>query len=117
MKTINLTTIQNKDLIIDVSRLVSDEVLYINATKLALQFGKNKQRLNEFFKSKSFIEYENAIFKVTRNRDFKTDDKPLRYSLKGKYGGTYLHSDKLIVKTIAKANQTNYEASLFDEVA
>jgi len=104
MKTINLTTIQNKDLIIDVSRLVSDEVLYINATKLALQFGKNKQRLNEFFK-------------VTRNRDFKTDDKPLRYSLKGKYGGTYLHSDKLIVKTIAKANQTNYEASLFDEVA
>ena len=104
MKTINLTTIQNKDLIIDVSRLVSDEVLYINATKLAKQFGKNKQRLNEFFK-------------VTRNRDFKTDDKPLRYSLKGKYGGTYLHSDKLIVKTIAKANQTNYEASLFDEVA
>ena len=104
MKIINLTTIQNKDLIIDVSRLVSDEVLYINATKLALQFGKNKQRLNEFFK-------------VTRNRDFKTDDKPLRYSLKGKYGGTYLHSDKLIVKTIAKANQTNYEASLFDEVA
>ena len=97
MKTIDLITLQGKDLIIDVSKLISDEVLYINATKLALQFGKNKQRLNEFFNSKSFLEYENAISKVTKNRDFKTDEKGLRYSKKGKYGGTYLHSDLVIV--------------------
>ena len=97
MKTINLTTIQNKDLIIDVSRLVSDEVLYINATKLALQFGKNKYQLRDFFKSDNFLEYEKAIFKVVKKPHFKTDDKPLRYSLKGKYGGTYLHSDLVMV--------------------
>ena len=97
MNNFNLTLIQGKNVIIDVARLFSDEVVYINATKLALQFGKNKQRLNEFFKTKSFIEYENAISKVTKNRDFKIDDKPLKYSIKGKYGGTYLHSDLVIV--------------------
>ena len=72
----------------------------------------NKQRLNEFFSSKGFKEYENAIFKViqnrdfkienddfkvTKNRDFKTDSKGLRYSIKGKYGGTYIHNELVIV--------------------
>ena len=43
MSNFNLTTIQGKNIVIDISQLVSKEVLYINATKLALQFGKNKR--------------------------------------------------------------------------
>jgi len=97
MKNFNLTTIHGKNLILDVSELVRNETVYLNATKLALQFGKNKQRLNEFFNSKSFLEYEKAVFKVTKNRDFKTEEKGLKFSIKGKYGGTYLHSDLVIV--------------------
>ena len=97
MKNFNLTTIYGKNLILDVSELVRSETVYLNATKLALQFGKTKQRLNEFFNSKTFLEYEKAVFKVTKNRDFKTDEKGLKFSIKGKYGGTYLHSDLVIV--------------------
>ena len=97
MKTIDLITLQGKDLIIDVSKLLSDEVLYINATKLALQFGKDKYQLRDYFKSNSFLEYEKAISKVGKNHHFKTDERALRFSIKGRYGGTYLHSDLVIV--------------------
>ncbi len=97
MRNFKLSTIHGKDVVIDITKLISDEVIYVNATKLAKQFGKNKQRLNEFFKTKGYLEYENAISKVTEKHDFKTDYKGLRYSKKGKYGGTYLHSDLVIV--------------------
>ena len=97
MSKFNVTEVQGKNVIIDIERLLSDEVVYINATKLALQFGKDKYRLRDFFKTKSFLEYENAISKVVENTHFKTDKKTLRYSIKGKYGGTYLHSDLVIV--------------------
>ena len=97
MNNFNLILIQGNNVIIDVARLFSDEVVYINATKLALQFGKNRQKLNDFFNTKGYLEYENAISKVLEKQYFKTDDKPLKYSIKGKYGGTYLHSDLVIV--------------------
>lgn len=100
MKNFDLTTIQGKSLIIDISELLREEVLYINATKLAKQFHKNKQRLNEFLNSKSFTEYKEAVFKVTKNRDFKTShvrELKLVKTVKGKYGGTYLHNDLVIV--------------------
>ena len=97
MNNFNLTLIQGKNVIIDVARLFSDEVVYINATKLALQFGKNRQKLNDFFNTKGYLEYENAISKVLEKQYFKTDDKQLKYSIKGKYGGTYLHNDLVIV--------------------
>lgn len=97
MSKYDLKTIQDKNVLIDTSELIGKEVVYINATQIAKQFGKNKQRLNEFFNSKSFKEYENAISKVTKNRDFNNDEKSLKYSIKGKYGGIYLHSDLVIV--------------------
>ena len=97
MSNFNLTTIQGKNIVIDISQLVSKEVLYINATKLALQFGKDRRQLEKFFKTQSFLEYEKALFKVIQKGDFKTDERALRFSIKGKYGGTYLHSDLVIV--------------------
>jgi len=97
MENFNLTTIHGKDLVIDVSELIRDEVLYINATKLAKQFGKDRRQLEKFFKTKSFIEYEKAVSKVIQKGDFKTEEKGLKFSIKGKYGGTYLHSDLVIV--------------------
>ena len=97
MKTIDLTTIQGKDLIIDVTKLISDEVLYINATRLARQFGKDRRQLEKFLKTKSFLEYEKALFKVIQKGDFKIRELPLRFTKKGKTGGTYLHSDVVIV--------------------
>ncbi|QOP42984.1 KilA-N domain-containing protein [Sulfurimonas sediminis] len=97
MKKYDLLTIQGKDLVIDISQLLSDEVLYINATHLAKQFGKDKYQLRDFLNSKSFLEYKEAVFKVRKNHHFKTDDKGLKYSIKGKYGGTYIHSDLAIV--------------------
>jgi hypothetical protein len=97
MKKFTLSTIQGKDIIIDLSKLISEEVLFINATKLALQFGKDRRQLEKFFKTKSFIEYQNALFKVIQKGDFKTGNTPLKYSIKGKYGGTYIHSDLVIV--------------------
>ena len=41
MNKFNLSTIQGKDIVIDVSKLLSDEILYIYATKLASQFNKD----------------------------------------------------------------------------
>ena len=142
MKKFTLSTIQGKDIIIDLSKLISEEVLFINATKLALQFGKDRRRLNDFLKSKPFQEYQNALFNVRKNRTLE-----LVKTVKGKYGGTYIHSDlvivflrwlnvefaiqcdmyikntiqeihndKIIAKVTAKANQANTEwASARDE--
>ena len=92
MSKFNITTIQGKDLVIDISELVSKEVLYINATKLALQFGKDRRRLNDFLKSKPFKEYKNVLFNVRKNRTLE-----FIKTRKGKYGGTYIHSDLVIV--------------------
>lgn len=125
-----ITTIEGKSVVIDVTQLVSDEVLYINATRLAKQFGKSRQNLRKFLNSKAFLEYVEALSKVrknrtlkpdettqskvTKNRDLKTNESnesvefkvnlfdyfknglPLIKSVKGKYGGTYLHSDLAI---------------------
>ena len=89
-------TINGKNIIIDISQLVSDEVLYVNATHLAKQFGKDRRQLEKFFKTQNFLEYEKALFKVIQKGDFKTNEKGLKFSIKGKYGGTYLHSDIVI---------------------
>jgi hypothetical protein len=100
MKKFNLSTIQGKNIVIDISELISHEVIYINATELAKQFGKDRRRLNDFLKSKTFLEYENAIFKVLENSHFKVRKNrtlELVKIEKGKYGGTYLHSDLVIV--------------------
>ncbi len=97
MQNFKIDTINGKDVVIDITKLISDEVLYINATKIAKQFGKDKYNLRDYFKSTAFLEYENAISKVRKNHHFKTEEKGLRYSIKGKYGGTYLHSDLVIV--------------------
>lgn len=97
MKKYELSTIQGKDIVLDISQLLKEEVLYVNVTRLARQFGKDRRQVDKFLKTKSFLEYENAVFKVIQKSDFKTEQKGLRYSVKGKYGGTYLHSDLLIV--------------------
>ena len=85
--TTDIATIQGKDLIIDVSKLLSDEVLYINATKLAKQFGKD---LSNYTRTKSYQEYIEAFksVKITELELIKTQE--------GKYGGTYIHSDLIV---------------------
>ena len=85
--TTDITTIQGKDLIIDVSRLLSDEILYINATKLAKQFGKD---LSNYTRTKSYQEYIEAFNSV------KITDLELVKTQEGKYGGTYIHSDLIV---------------------
>ena len=87
MKTIDLATIQNKDLIIDVSRLVSNEVLYINATLLAKQFEK---RVDNFLRLESTKEY----LRFLTTSDVR--ELELLKTKEGRYGGTYIHSDLAI---------------------
>jgi len=88
MKTIDLTTIQGKDLIIDVTKLISDEVLYINATRLARQFKKD---VREWLKNKETKEYIKVL------NEGNSHQLKVVFSKKGRYGGTYLHSDVVIV--------------------
>jgi len=84
MKIIDLTTIQGKDVIIDVTKLISDEVLYINATRLAQQFKKD---VREWLKNKETKEY----IKVLNEGNYP--QLKAVFAKKGRYGGTYLHSD------------------------
>jgi len=83
MNDINLTKVQGKEILIETSKLLSDEVLYINATYLALQFGKSRQSMNDYFRTKGFLEYEQELFKVLEKQYFKNDELVLRYSIKG----------------------------------
>ena len=89
--TTDITTIQGKDLIIDVSKLLSDEILYINATKLAKQFGKD---LSNYTRTKSYQEYIEAFnsVKITVQEDLSL----LKTVHGGKYSGTYIHSDLIV---------------------
>jgi len=96
MKKYELATIEGKNVVLDVSQLLQEEVLYINATRLSKQFGKDRRNLHKFLNSDSFKEYENAISKVIKMGDFKTEEKGLKYSTKGKYGGTYIRSDLIV---------------------
>ena len=87
MKKYELTIVQGKNIVLDVSRLLKEEVLYINATKLAKQFGKridNYLRLND---TKEYIQILNTSH--VSDLELVTIDR-------GKYGGTYLHNDLII---------------------
>lgn len=92
MKKYELCTIQGKEIILDISQLLKDEVLSINVTSLAKQFEKSRQEVNRFLKSKGFVEYQKALVNVGISDDVKLIEK-----YEGRYGGTYLHSDLLIV--------------------
>ena len=87
MKKYELTTVQGKDIMIDISRLFREEVLYVNATKLAKQFGK---RLDHYWKSPETKEYYEVL-----NTHSKGDLELVKTS-KGKYGGTYIHSVAIV---------------------
>ncbi len=84
MKTTDLTTIEGKNVIIDITQLLSDEVLYINATKLAKQFGKD---VREWLRNKETRQYIEVLTvgNSTQLEIIKTKE--------GRYGGTYIHSD------------------------
>jgi len=87
MKATDLTTIQGKNIIIDISKLLSDEVVYINATKLAKQFNK---RVDNFLRLEETKEY----LRVLNTSDVR--ELEIIKTLKGKYGGTYFHSDVVV---------------------
>ena len=91
MKKYELTTVQGKNVVIDVSQLLKEEVLYINATKLSKQFGKTSNGLYKFLNSDNFKEYENAVKRIT-----KKGDTLIKKNQRGKYAGTYIHSDLII---------------------
>lgn len=95
MKKYELTTVQGKDIVIDISQLFKEEVLYINATRLAKQFGKNSKDLYQFLNTKAFREYEDAVNRIHRNID-TIDDILVKKNTRGKYAGTYLHSSLVI---------------------
>ncbi len=87
MKKYELTTIQGKNVILDISQLFKQEVLYVNATHIARQFGKridNYMRLDE---TKSYME----ILNTSDVRDLE-----LIKINRGRYGGTYIHSSLLV---------------------
>jgi len=87
MKKYELTTVQDKDVVIDISQLFREEVLYINATKLANQFEK---RLDHYWNSLETKEYYDVL--NTRNNG----ELELVKTSKGKYGGTYIHSFAIV---------------------
>lgn len=87
MKKYNLIQVQGKDVVIDISQLFREEVLYVNATKLAKQFGK---RLDVYWKSPETKEYY-GVLNTTVQRELE-----LVKTAKGKYGGTYIHSDAIV---------------------
>lgn len=91
MKKYEITNLQGKNVVIDISQLLKEEVLYINATKLAKQFGKSRNMMYQFFNSNGFKEYIQAYSNVTKNSDVKLIEKR-----EGRYGGTYVHSDILL---------------------
>lgn len=91
MKTYELTNVQGKNVVIDISQLFKKEVLYINATKLAKQFGKTSNGLYKFLNSGSFKEYENAVNRITQK-----GDTLVTKNQRGEYAGTYIHSDLII---------------------
>ncbi len=91
MKQYELTQVQGKDIVIDISQLFNGEVLYINATKLVKQFGKTSSGLYKFLNSDGFKEYENAV-----NRIAQKGDTLIKKNQRGKYAGTYIHSDLII---------------------
>ncbi|WP_457748485.1 KilA-N domain-containing protein [Sulfurimonas sp.] len=84
MSKFNLTEIQGKNVIIDITRLLRDEAVYINATELAKQFNKD---LSNYTRRKDFNEYIKAFNSV------KSTELELIKTKEGKYGGTYIHSD------------------------
>ena len=82
-----LLEIEGKKVVLDVAQLLSDEVLYINATKQASQFDKSRQEVARFLKSESFKRYAKAFSNV-----YKSDDVKLVKKRGGRHGGTYIHS-------------------------
>jgi len=91
MKKYELTTLQGKDIVLDISHLLKEEVISINVTKLAKQFGKSRNMMYQFFNSDGFKEYMKAYSNVTENSDVKLIEKR-----EGRYGGTYVHSDVIL---------------------
>ena len=91
MKKYKLTTLQGKDIVLDISHLFKEEVISINITKLAKQFGKSRNMMYKFLNSDSFKEYVKAYSNVTKKGDVKLIEKR-----EGRYGGTYVHSDVIL---------------------
>ncbi len=83
----NRLTIQGKNVIIDISQLLNEEVLYINATPLAKQFGKRLDHYMKNHDTKEYIEVFNSLLK---------GDLELVKTVEGRYGGTYIHNDLAI---------------------
>lgn len=87
MKKYELMTIQGKDLVLDISHLLDKEVVYVNVTKLGKKFGK---RIDNYMRLDETQEYISVL-----NTSHMSDLELVR-SVRGKYGGTYFHSDMLI---------------------
>ncbi len=88
MKKYELTQVQGKNVLIDISQLFREEVLYVNATSLAKQFGK---RIHKYFELDGTKEYHEALKEEILNTPKKGELELLKTS-KGRYGGTYIHS-------------------------
>jgi len=87
MKRFNLTEVQGKNVIIDISKLLCSEVIYINATELAKQFNKD---LSNYTRRKDFNDYIAAFNSVN------STELELIKTKEGKYGGTYIHSNLIV---------------------
>ncbi len=87
MKKYELTTIQGKDVILDISQLFNQEILYVNATRIAKQFGKRIDNYMRLDDTKSYID----ILNTSDVRDLE-----LIKINRGRYGGTYIHSSLLV---------------------
>jgi len=87
MKKYELMNIQGKDIVLDISHLLDQEVVYVNVTKLGKKFGK---RIDNYMRLDETQEYMNIL------NASHVSDLELVKSVRGKYGGTYFHSDMLI---------------------
>lgn len=87
MKKYEFTTIQGKNIVFDISQLFKEEVLYVNATIIANQFGKRIDNYMRLDDTKSYID----ILNTSHVRDIEL----VRIN-RGRYGGTYIHSNLLV---------------------
>lgn len=90
MNKYQLTKLHGKNLILNLSQLFKEEILYINATSLVKQFGKD---LSNYMRSPETIAYFNALNE--HSKSVNSTELELVKIERGRYGGTYIHSGEV----------------------
>ena len=103
-----VTKLDGVRIVSDMYDLFSMEDGYFNITPIARQFGKESSDMTRYFKGDRFKEYALSVWDYRQSKGgesatfkkgivaLKKARMPLKKTVKGKYGGTYLHRDIVI---------------------